>query len=76
MAGLNALQGESLSFDTESQDEVQDEPCPIDDELLSPIGAGIYPASKLSFLCLKVQRSLTKKFKTAPHRMPKMLEAK
>jgi hypothetical protein len=25
-AGLNALQGESLSFDTESQDEVQDEP--------------------------------------------------
>jgi len=39
LAGLNALQGESL----------QDEPCPMGDEPLLPIGAGIYPAPKWGF---------------------------
>ena len=54
-AGLNALQGvlrsRRSSFDTESQDEVQDrgkslqdEPCPTDNSPSDAIGAGIHAA--------------------------------
>jgi hypothetical protein len=60
LAGLNALQGESLSFDTESSfdiesqdemhDEVQDEPCPMSDKSLLLIGTEIHPAPEVGLL--------------------------